>query len=502
MNIGIVIGVSSYPSGVGDLQACSTDAAAIAALLGAESKFDHLLVIADNTTSSSVKRQLTDFVAQHKGQPVDEVFFYFTGHGDFADGEFYYLLSDYDPKRRRQTALENTEVDSLLKALSPRNAVKFIDACHSGVTYIKDSNAFDMYLKGTGQTFKKCYFLFSSQVEQYSYQDAGLSFFTRAVVDAVLAHDDTELRYKDIIDFVSDAFSSDSLQTPFFVVQADFTETFCTVSATLKAALESVLNGAGPPTTKPAPPALSLADRVRADADRYCSEGDAQAALNELRKKLKSVPHPPDLDGLYSITVQEGSEFSNLPDATAIGNWLSQNQTSFFAAPYSRLVTVKKRKLKNSMLGAVGSPLAMFDDDAYRIVEEEEMRVCGFRPTIDMPYLYLLLQAEPVLPNITANDCFIVPIVSKTEIRLFYTFCRYRDIGWDKRERLREFKWVTESFATKDVTSVSAAVSAIADKLWSFVREQLEQRFGPPKSPDDDENESHGDSHDGMSTAE
>jgi uncharacterized caspase-like protein len=488
MNLGIVIGVSSYQPGVGDLKACVTDATAIAALLKADAKFNEVLVVSDNTTSSSVKRQITEFISRHKGNHIDEVFFYFTGHGDFLDGEFYYLLSDFDPKRRKQTAIENAEVDSWLKALSPTTAVKFIDACHSGMAYIKDATAFKTYLNGTTPTFKNCYFLFSSQADQFSYQDAGLSFFTRAVVESVLVHDDTELRYKDVIDFVSDRFSSNSSQTPFFVVQADFTETFCTVSATLKAAVLSVLPGETPATAKPTPTSTTLADLVRADAARYCSESESRAALDKLMEKLNSVPHPSDLSGLFSITIEKGSEFSNLPDATAIGNWLSQNQHTFFAVPYSRVATIKRRKLKNPRHEHL-APFLVEDDDAWHIVEEEESRVCGFKPMVEMPYLYLLLRATPLFPNISANDCYVVPIVSKTEIRLFYTFCRYRDTGWDRSERSREFNWVTEAFPTKDHSSISEAVTTIAAKLWLFVREQLEQRFGPPKLSDQDNGE-------------
>jgi hypothetical protein len=100
-----------------------------------------------------------------------------------------------------------------------------------------------------------------------------------------------------------------------------------------------------------------------------------------------------------------------------------------------------------------------------------------------MPYLYLLLRAEPLLPNITANDCYVVPLVSRTEVRLFYTFVRYRDVGWDKRERDSGYKWVTASFGIKDVKASSDVVAAVAERLWSFVREQLEQRFGVPDMP-------------------
>jgi hypothetical protein len=288
------------------------------------------------------------------------------------------------------------------------------------------------------------------------------------------------------MDFVSDAFSPDSQQTPFFVVQADFTETFCTVSPTLKEALRKAIAVVGSPAMIPAQPIASLADRVKADASRYCSESETKNALAELQQKLQSVPHPDDLNGLFSISVQEGSDFSNLPDTTDIGNWLLQKQHAFFATEYSRLVMVKKRKHKNLLLGSFNE---IFDDSAYHIVEQEEMRVCGFRPTIDMPYLYLLLQAEPVFPNITANDCFVVPLVSKTEIRLFYTFCRYQDIGWDKCKRHSEFKWITQSFPTKDSSSIREAVSAIASKLWEFVREQLHEKFGPLDSTESVTNE-------------
>lgn len=486
MNLGIVIGVSNYPKGVGNLPACAADTDAVSALLRTEPRFDKALVISENTASSSVKRQLTEFVAQHKDQQVDEVLFYFTGHGDFADGEFYYLLSDYDPKRLKQTSLENSEVDNLLKALSPDIAVKLIDACHSGVTYIKDSKAFDTYLKGTGQIFKKCYFLFSSQIEQYSYQDSSLSFFTRAIVQSVLAHDEAELRYKDIIDFVSDTFSSNSRQTPFFVVQADFIETFCTVSPTLKMALNKAIAGTGSPARKPAQPVTSLADRVKTDAKRYCSESETLSALAKLQQQLQEVPHPDDLQGLFSISVQEGTEFSKLPNPIAIGKWLTENSHALFAREELQRVKVKKRKLKNHVIGGMSVPsLTLFDEDRYREIETE-LRICGFKPTIDMPYIYLLLQAEPLFPNITANDCFIVPLVSKTEIRLFYTFCRYQDIGWNERERNSEFKWITRSFETKDSTSWQEMISELATDLWEFISEQLHDRFGPLDSTNND----------------
>jgi hypothetical protein len=84
-------------------------------------------------------------------------------------------------------------------------------------------------------------------------------------VDAVVQHPDEDLRYKDVIDFVSDAFADDLNQTPFFVVQADFTEHFCSVSPTLREAVQKALgiNGSTAASTKSEQRPTPLVEKVK-----------------------------------------------------------------------------------------------------------------------------------------------------------------------------------------------------------------------------------------------
>lgn len=214
MNLGIIIGVANYRDPLVSLPACMRDAQAISGLLKASSKFEEVLFLASDTSSASLKKQLIDFITAHKGKQVEEVFFYYSGHGEFSGDEFFYLLSDFDSRRRKQTSLENSELDNVIRTLSPDIAIKVIDACNSGIPYIKESDAFTTYLKGTQNSFNKCYFLFSSQSDQSSYQDTDLSFFTRGVIEALFSHSGSTIRYKDIIDYVSDLFASNTQQTP------------------------------------------------------------------------------------------------------------------------------------------------------------------------------------------------------------------------------------------------------------------------------------------------
>src|ERR1700738_3156993 len=165
--LGVVIAVSEYGGDASGLPACRQDGAAIAHVLKSSGLFDEILHIDAETIGSNVKQRLADFAKVHKGKPVDEVFFYFTGHGEFVGDEFYYLLTDYQAKKRNQTSLENSELDGIVRALSPKLFVKIVDACQSVVTYIKTADDFRDYLKAADKKFEKLYFMFSSQTAQF-----------------------------------------------------------------------------------------------------------------------------------------------------------------------------------------------------------------------------------------------------------------------------------------------------------------------------------------------
>jgi hypothetical protein len=302
MKLAVIVAVSKYTgSGLSDLSGCVQDANLMHTILGAQEGYQEILTISKNTDSADVKQSITDFVNKHKGSEISELVFYYTGHGAFLNNEYYYLLSDYRKDKLRQTALENTELDNLIRSLNPVLTTKIVDSCQSGTPYIKDSGELDTYLKGTQSRFQNCYFLFSSHTDESSYQDNALSAFTKSIAERV-AQRTGVVRHKDIIDYVSDSFAGDNaLQTPFFVTQADFTDQFCKVDSDLQRKVEGILasttmaslsaSGTSPETR------TTLKALVEADAQYYCTKEEASAALARFQEHLSANKHPAETEG-------------------------------------------------------------------------------------------------------------------------------------------------------------------------------------------------------------
>lgn len=326
-NIGIVVAVSDYSGDATPLPACGRDGAAIATLLRSDPRFDEVLLISGDTKASVVKPKLIDFLNKFKGKEIGDVVFYFSGHGDFSGDDFYYLLSDFDQKRRKQTSLENSELDSLIRHLSPALFIKIIDACHSGVAYIKSGDDIREYLKSATGKFKNLYFMFSSQAEQSSYQDNNLSYFTKQLIEAIAAHQAPTIRYKEVIDFISDAFEENAVQTPFFVIQADFTEIFCEVSSALKNAIKEFLPQViladatiGNETKTP-----SITKLIQEDARLYCTKKEALESVALIPKLLREFRISGELSSLFELETTEVSSRTP-PNALAIARWFDQSK--------------------------------------------------------------------------------------------------------------------------------------------------------------------------------
>ena len=388
-NIAVVIAVSDYTS-IQPLNACVQDGKIIGAILKMNGRFEEVAVINGNQSAVQVKADLIDFIAKYHNKSIDQFLFYFTGHGLFASEEVYLLLKDYDKSKLKQTSLENSELDSLVRPLNPDLYVKIVDACHSGISYIKSSNDFERYVKGAN-AFNKLYFMFSSQSDQMTYATDAMSYFTKSVVEAIAKFEGPSIRYKDVIDFVSDYFTADSEQTPHFVTQAEFTEIFCDINPTIKAEAQSFLT---PGNLLNLPPKDELESNsvrtiIKEDAKSYCTQEEANQALLDSSVELSNIAMPELLEQLYDFELHLIKD-TIVPDAQAIGVWLTKQADDklWFARVSYDTVTVKVNKRDpfelNILQNLVGG----------RIVEEQQKVISGFRSTVEIPYYYLIFGAK------------------------------------------------------------------------------------------------------------
>jgi uncharacterized caspase-like protein len=215
MNIAILIGVSSYRTEA-PLPACAADAEQMRRLLHATKKYDDIVCLVDRTDAAPLKEALRSFFAKYRSSTgLTEALVYFSGHGVYHNDALL-CCSDFDSNRPESTSISNSELDDLLRSVSPEVAVKVIDACQSRSPYIKDANAgFEKAL--TASRLKSFICMASSRLDQSSYATATESAFTAKWIEAGLNKQDGTILYRDIQGALADAFVTKSEQTPFFV---------------------------------------------------------------------------------------------------------------------------------------------------------------------------------------------------------------------------------------------------------------------------------------------
>lgn len=469
-SLAVLIGVSDYQQPNMCLNACKTDVSLMHKLIEGTGKFSDILFLDTNTQSAEVKTKLVDFVTTNKETEVDEVFFYFSGHGDYSGDEFYFLLSDYDQKRKSQTCLTNSELDALLRGLKPKLTVKVVDACHAGVQYIKDASSIKEYFtKSSTGIFNKCYFMFSSQADQVSWADSNISHFTKAFVDAVATYPGASIRYKDIIDNISDYFFSASIQTPYFVTQADFTEIFGSISETLKQNLKSPLDFSSPSSSGTGK--SSLVELVRHHAAEYCGRDEAVLVLERVKQDFVNYNFPQEILDIFDLKIVFVDSYAGVPKLSDIGMWLSKNKNSFFAS-----VSKRQEEYEDylSPVDAVRASLgnlygARKQDDGEKVKLTRDV-ITGFGITVDdLPYKLVKIDLISKFENIESYNMSLVFLLSKTQIKFFYFFTNYFEKTWDHLTLNKAIEWRSSEARLKDVDQVSSCAIQLLNEFEEWV---------------------------------
>lgn len=285
MNVAIIISVSVYEK-FSNLPGCLHDGNIIKSVLEKSNIFEDILFLSGDIKSSKLKGSLSEFIVKYRdgSSKIENLFFYYSGHGSYSDNDFNYIPSDFDDSKKRQTSLSNFELDELLRQINSELTVKVVDACESQHQYIKSSNDFLSFLDKTKNIYNHCYFFFSSLNNQASYQSDKISYFTESFVKSILDSDSEEVRYKDIIDYLSDDFEKNPSQTPYFVNQAMFTELFGTFDETAKKELSDLLDSGLKTDNGTKNSETNLIDIIVADAKKYCDWAEVVdiAVLNDL----------------------------------------------------------------------------------------------------------------------------------------------------------------------------------------------------------------------------
>lgn len=279
-NLAVILGVSVYDH-ANNLSACKIDANQMHELLHATEKYQ-ILQLDEGLTKNQIMEKLEEFFnADAEEDAIGEVLFYFSGHGCQDENDLHFILKGTEPEKINATSLNNKEIDDLVRPYNPRLFVKIIDACQSGLAYIKSlDEKIDLSMN---KTFENCIFMSSSKRDEPSAANAKCSFFTKAFIEAV--YDGTKadvIRYSDIQNYITDEFNTAKYeQTPYFNIQGDGRAVFANTTVALKQMAEKY----GGEETGLVEPESELERNLDHFLEAYRSE----EAVKEIIEKVKAI---------------------------------------------------------------------------------------------------------------------------------------------------------------------------------------------------------------------
>lgn len=493
MKLAIIVGVSSYQN-CSSLEACRNDVSVMGSVLNQLNKFDDICEISGSPKAYEAKQRITEFVNKHKSEEVEELVFYYTGHGARYEDDFFYVFSDFSENKKEVTGLRNTELDGLIRNLSPNLTLKIIDACYAGNNYVKSESDIKPILEKSAKEneLNKLYFLHSSSSEEQSLATNEFSLFTKSFFES-LTQNEGAIRVRDIMAYVADDMHAGGHPKPTFVVQADNTEIFGDITSglidyikdSLSLDTNSIESNSEGSSDKPV---LSLIDIIKQKSDNeYCDKDEGFNNIEIIRRMFEQENWHEEIIEIFDFEYKE-VEYS-IPNENAIARWLIDNKSEgYFLEPDYKTKTYHAQEYvevpKKPVTGlhrALLSGFAGFEDDVdYKLekVEKSEQVLSGISFTTSTPFKAYQVFLTPKYKSVETYVTTVVPVFSRNSLVVFYCSEVLNYIGWDSVSRPLCNKWKIHKLALKDSTAIENFCASQIDFIRDFVMKDVESKIG------------------------
>lgn len=525
VNLAIVIGSSEYQDTRDNLPTVKNDFRLISNIVQLSKKYNEVLEILDNKNSSEIKSLISKFINKHKESEVNEIFFYFSGHGirkPNQDGDELFLkLYNTSEDRLSSSSLSNSEVDGYLRECNPSLAVKILDCCNSGTHYLKDSaNTLTKHFESTKSKFQDLIFLSSSRHNEQSHAFEDYSFFTKALALSILQNQvGTEIYYKDLISSINDYSASTYYPEPRVVLQGAFLHPFITYNNEISEFLkeneklksfnifEIAEKNLEEETQEEVFGLLALKSSIIEKSKNFLSKEEILKYVKEVQDIIENGADYKDLSEFFDVTINNEIYLKN---EESIGSWLIENQhKDYFAEPRYEQESYKtqeyrpapkkvKKVKKPSNLSNNIFPAASFlgrwatEYNEYEEVEQILETVVnyrdvlkGFRCTCSLDVdadnkvkekFLLSLRPKKEFLCLRAYDIHMVMLFSAQEIATFIQINTLKNYDWDRYEKVKSTKWFVKENYFKSLTSqdyASNVIDSVRKKIDESIKDQL-----------------------------
>ncbi len=470
-NLAVIIGIDKYKNN-NDLIACRNDAKDIYEIIKESKKYDNIAYVNGEYSNREIFKKLEELKIKVKDEEINEIFFYFSGHGFSENNELFYITTNTENDKINTTSLKNSEIDALFRSLNPNLYVKVIDSCQSGISYIKDIDEgilFEKVMNETKKGFKKCFFMFSSLRNQYSYvmEDNKRSFFTNSFIEALIYYKEQEnVRYSEISNYMADYFRDKEKQTPFFITQTDMLDEFVKYNKELIDLLSNINKEKDNEN-------IDDHKEVKEDIKSKIIEKLSMCATREEAKTFTDT-----IENLFSKCSIEKSilneyfneskviddEINRIPKKKIIANWIYENKRELGLFAKTKLEEEHKSKLY-PLLNLSMSLYGKEKESNYEF-EITEKEICNNIKIIITP-------KELGLEEYELN---LVLIPSFSKIYVFQTFVKNIPITWGEYEYDNMNEWKMKEFCIKkDLDKIEEFVEETFDNFIEYCISQLNE---------------------------
>lgn len=450
-NVAILIGNFEYCT-LSKLNFCKNDMDLMCKILDLSKKFK--IYEFRNYESGQLKSELSRTIEGLENSNINELLFYYTGHGLFKE-QFYYLPVNFDEKSFNTTSLSSYELDTMLKSVNAKLVIKIVDACQSGQQYIKDI-ARDYIEKAFNKSFfNKCYFFLSSMNNQSSYGNEKGSYFTNAITQSILTHKIDSIRYMDIISYVADYFAGKSDQNPLFIQQANATEIFLDKLDVIQNSFKddnAVINHEAEINHQIENNKIDMAEQLKQLSKEYISKDKAQENIKYIFDEDRVKEMFVSMESIYNIEIEEYNDYNIKNIAKLYGEIEKNKENLFICLEYkeeSYTTTewvLKKKKPRNGIEAMFGLGNFLNNNEEY-----EEKEVQKYRDVVNsiklkdeiLPIgIAVNLIPKEDIKNISKYVVNIINFHNDYEIIFYSNIIKYYKDNWDTWETTKIEDWI------------------------------------------------------------
>lgn len=429
-NLAILIGNTSYAHQT-DLPCCEADVEEMRKLLTATQKFSQIIPFIDKSIAE-IETALIEIAKSEKS--IDEVFFYFTGHGHSNDEDFFMCFSDFHDKSPNTTGFSRTQAYELIREFGADLSVIVLDACEAGRNLIKSDTP--PIARPTKTSFSNFLQISSSLDDQVSRGGAVLSRFTDAFIEACLQKAEGVIRYTDIENAIRDAFLNNDHQTPHFIRQGTSLHSFCADAKYLAALRESYFAAPSPNVdvshpTEDKTPYLMAKEAIEAIDEKVPTKEVAQKFVLDVIENIERNRQVfSELDDFFEFRTVEYDDFQLVQNKKAVVRLLNSRggSDSFVECDIER-----KKKQKPYNFNALANIFPNEYDENYDLINHCELKS-----------LHVCIYFEPKLMPLNRILCEVVILPRLTECLILTCNSIERRSGWgtfNEFEGQKKWEW-------------------------------------------------------------